>query len=144
MKTRLLLCVAAMLLAAAARAQTFTINWHTIDGGGGTSTGGVFTVCGTIGQSDAGGPMTGGQYSVTGGFWALPIAVQTPGTPTLTIARAAPGFAQISWSPATPGFVLQQRDSLTASDWSDAPSGAANPATVPATLPSKFYRLHKP
>ena len=125
-------------------AQTFTIDWFTIDGGGGTSTGGVFTVSGTIGQPDAGGPMTGPNFSLTGGFWALPIGVSTPGGPTLNIARAAPGLATISWNPASPGFVLQMSDSLTPPSWSDAPSGAANPATVPATLPSKFYRLRKP
>jgi hypothetical protein len=133
-----------MLLAVASRAQPFSIDWHTIDGGGGTSTGGVFTVSGTIGQPDADGPMIGGSYSLTGGFWALPAAVQTPGAPTLVITRGAPGFASISWSPPMPAFVLQQSDSLTNPNWSNAPSGAANPATVPATLPSKFYRLRKP
>jgi len=29
-------------------------------------------------------------------------------------------------------------------NWSDTPSGAANPAIVPTMLPSKFYRLRKP
>ena len=38
----------------------------------------------TIGQHGAGGPMTGGNYSLTGGFWAL-YAVQTPGAPLLKI-----------------------------------------------------------
>ena len=88
--------------------------------------------------------MTGGQFSVTGGFWALPIGVPTPGSPTLLILRGTPGLARISWNPATPGFVLQMSDNLTTPNWSDAPSGAANPTTVPATLPSKFYRLRKP
>ena len=38
------------------------------------------------------GPVTGtNYYSVTGGFWALPIAVQTVGAPLLTIVPAAPG-----------------------------------------------------
>jgi hypothetical protein len=55
-----------------------------VAGGGGTSTGGVYAVSGTIGQLDASGTMTGGSYSLTGGFWAL-YAVQTPGAPTLTI-----------------------------------------------------------
>lgn len=32
----------------------FTIDWSTIDGGGGTLTGGTFTLSGTIGQHDAG------------------------------------------------------------------------------------------
>ncbi len=129
---------------ATANAQQYSIDWFTIDGGGGTSTGGVYSVSGTIGQPDAGGPMAGGNYSLTGGFWALPIGVPTAGSPTLLILRAAPGFATISWSPTTPGFVLQMSDNLTAPSWSDAPSGAANPTTVPATLPSKFYRLRKP
>ena len=30
------------------------ITWQTLDGGGGTSTGGVYAVSGTIGQPDAG------------------------------------------------------------------------------------------
>jgi hypothetical protein len=144
MKATLLIPAATILLAGVLSAQQFSIDWHTIDGGGGISTGGVFTVSGTIGQPDAGGPMIGGSYSLTGGFWALPAVVQTPGAPTLVITLGAPGFASISWGPATPGFVLQQSDSLTNPNWSNAPSGASNPVTVPATLPSKFYRLRKP
>ena len=130
--------------AVTARSQSYSIDWHTIDGGGGASTGGVFTVNGTIGQPDAGGPMTGGAYSLTGGFWALPFAVQTPGAPVLTIVPFGPGQARISWTPATPGFVLQETLSLSPANWLNTPSGAANPVTVPATLPSKFYRLRKP
>ncbi len=53
-------------------AQNYSINWSAIDGGAGSSTGGVYSVRGTIGQADAGGPLTNGQYSITGGFWALP------------------------------------------------------------------------
>ena len=68
-------------------AQTFTIDWFTIDGGGGTSTGGVYSVSGTIGQPDAGGPMSGGQYSVTGGFWSLLSVVQTPAGITTVFER---------------------------------------------------------
>ncbi|MGI9015100.1 MAG: hypothetical protein ACR2GY_12760 [Phycisphaerales bacterium] len=48
----------------------YDISWHTIDGGGGTSTGGTYSLSGTIGQHDAGGPLTGSNYSLTGGFWA--------------------------------------------------------------------------
>lgn len=125
-------------------AQSYSIDWFTIDGGGGTSTGGVYSVSGTIGQPDAGGPMTNGQYSVTGGFWALPTAVQVTGAPTLTIAPASPGNATISWAPNTPGFVLQQTAILSPANWTNSPSGSTNPIVVPATLQSKFYRLFKP
>jgi len=132
------------LSATSTHAQTYSIDWSKISGGGGTSTGGVFSVSGTIGQPDAGGPMTNGQFSVTGGFWVLPTAVQTAGAPTLTIAPAAPGQATISWTPPTPGFVLQESFALTPGSWTNSVSGATNPVVVPATPPKKFYRLLKP
>jgi hypothetical protein len=53
-----------------AHAQSFAIPWWTVDGGGGTSTGGGYTLSGTIGQPDA-GMMTGGGYSLIGGFWSF-------------------------------------------------------------------------
>lgn len=55
-------------LAPTALAQ-LDLSWYTIDGGGATfSTGGSFTLGGTIGQPDA-GVMSGGTFSLTGGFW---------------------------------------------------------------------------
>jgi len=143
MKT-FLFSLAVALITGTARSQSYSIDWHTIDGGGGTSTGGVYAVSGTIGQPDAGGPMTNGQYSVTGGFWALPTAVQTTNAPMLTIIPFGPGHARISWTPSTPGFVLQETLSLSPTNWVNSPSGTANPAIVPATIPARFYRLHKP
>ena len=50
--------------------QSYSIDWYKIAGGGGTSTNGQYAVTGTIGQPDAGGAMAGGNYSLTGGFWA--------------------------------------------------------------------------
>ena len=41
-----------------------------------------YQVNGTIGQPDAGGPMTGSSYSLTGGFWSLISVVQTAGRRT--------------------------------------------------------------
>ena len=124
-------------------AQSYAIDWFTIDGGGGTSTSGVYVVSGTIGQPDAGGPMTGGQFTLQGGFWALPTAVQSSYAPTLLIGPAAPGFATVSWTPATPGCVLQVSPTLTPPAWTNAPTGATNPATIQATPPARFYRLFK-
>ncbi len=51
----------------------FDLNWYTVDGGGGTSTGERFAVAGTIGQPDA-GVMAGGDFSLSGGFRAAPAA----------------------------------------------------------------------
>ena len=126
-----------------AQAQTYSVDWSKVAGGGGTSTGGVYAVSGTIGQPDAGGPLTNGQYSVTGGFWVLPTAVQTPGAPLLSIAATVPGQVRISWAPSTPGFTLQSTDSLSPTNWVVAPSGTNNPALVPTSAAARFYRLQK-
>ena len=125
-------------------AQPYSITSSTIDGGGGTSTNAQFSLSGTIGQPDAGTTLTNGQYSVTGGFWALPQAVQTPGAPLLSITSAGLGQAQISWEPDTPGFVLQETLSLSPTNWVNSASGTNNPVIVPAATPTKFYRLNKP
>ncbi len=57
----------------------FELTWHTIDGGGVTSTGGDFKVSGTIGQPDA-GLMVGGGFELSGGFWhAATLVCHCPG-----------------------------------------------------------------
>ena len=122
-------------------AQNYNIPWYNI-GPAGTSAGGGYSVSGTIGQPDA-GTMTGGNYAVTGGFWSL-FAVQTPGAPRLTITPAGPAQATISWTPNTAGYVLQSTDSLSPTNWINAPSGANNPVTVPVNVPARFYRLFHP
>ncbi len=60
-----------LLLVSPAIAQSggdYDLSWSTIDGGGGTSSGGTYTVMGTIGQPDA-GYLGGGNYELLGGFW---------------------------------------------------------------------------
>jgi hypothetical protein len=131
-----------LLLSTAALAQ-YSIDRHTVGGGGGTSAGGQFSLTGTIGQRDTGATSANGQYALAGGFWAFPHAVQTPGAPTLTITPAALGLATIAWTPNNPGFVLQESASI-ASGWTNSISGATNPVTVSASSPAKFYRLNKP
>ncbi len=63
------------LLAAPTVFADYELTWSTIDGGGGTSSGGPYTLTGTIGQPDA-GEMAGGDYMLAGGFW--------PGGPLLS------------------------------------------------------------
>jgi len=98
------------------RGQTYTLDWSTIDGGGGTSTGGVYSVTGTIGQPDA-GHMSGGNYSLDGGFWGLIAAVQMPGAPLLSIALTPTNTVLISWPYPSTGFSLQQNGVLTTTNW---------------------------
>jgi hypothetical protein len=65
------LVVSACVLGAAAAAQgQMRIDWYVIAGGGSTvpSTGGIFSVAGTIGQAGA-GTVAGGNFVLSGGFW---------------------------------------------------------------------------
>lgn len=67
--TTIMAVVLPLLAVAGAAAQSFEIDWYTIDGGGEMfSTAGEFTLSGTIGQPDA-GEMSGGSFALTGGFW---------------------------------------------------------------------------
>jgi hypothetical protein len=145
-----LLLVFALLSAALhlANGQSFSIDWYTVDGGGGTSTGGVFTVSGTIGQPDAGGPMAGGNFSVTGGFWAL-YAVPTPGAPTLWVKKTTTNTVMVYWlSPAT-GYNLQVKTDLPAGSWGLPPETVTDNGTLKYIIVNpptgrRFYRLKSP
>jgi len=75
-----LLVLAALLLltgaAWAAAPAAYTLDWWTVDGGGGTHrTVGEYTLSGTAGQPDA-GVLSGGDYTLGGGFWGGGGAVQ--------------------------------------------------------------------
>ena len=154
MNTRILPIFSALALTAAglpasAHAQSFTIDWFTIDGGGGTSTGGVFAVSGTIGQPDASAqPLTGGNFSLVGGFWSL-IALQTPGAPRLTIQLTSANAATVSWPSPSTGFILQQNADLNTANWVAAPQTVTDNGTnrfimVSPPAGNRFYRLFKP
>ena len=97
-----LILILGLLVPAIGFAQQYTIDWHKISGGGGTSTGSVYSVSGTIGQSDASGAMSGGNYSLTGGFWSLISVVQTAGLPTLSVTHSG-NTVTVSW-PATGSY----------------------------------------
>lgn len=138
MKTQTLaLTVIAVALTAIAQ---YSINWSTIDGGGGTMSGGGYTIRGTIGQPDASN-MAGGDFVIRGGFW-VPQAVQTVGAPWLNIASQGGTNVLVSWSPDVPGWFLQETSNLQ-SNWVDSASGSTNPVVIPATEAVEFYRLRQ-
>ena len=131
-------------------AQSYAIDWSTIDGGGGTSTGGVYSVSGTIGQPDASTTtMAGGQYSLAGGFWAT-YAVQTPGAPLLTIFHTTTNTVAVTWpSPSTGWYLQQNTNSVSSMNWSNVTSGTQDDGTTKAFIlnpptGNRFYRLNKP
>ena len=143
------LCCGLLLAGGSAlHAQSYSINWYTIDGGGGTSTGGVYSVSGTIGQPDASAqPMTGGNYSLTGGFWSL-FAVQTPGAPLLRIFLTTTNTAVVAWPTSAVSFVLQQNTNLVTTNWVNVTNtpivvGSENHVIVLPPTGNRYYRLSK-
>jgi hypothetical protein len=62
------LALASLALASSVHAQ-FTIDWYTIDNGGGRTTAGAFEVTGSIGLPDASDVFLGGLFELRGGFW---------------------------------------------------------------------------
>jgi hypothetical protein len=99
-----------------AQAQTnYTVDGLKVAGGDGTGSNGQYSVSGMIGQHDA-GPMSGGTYSLTGGFWAI-FVVQTSGAPILAVTLGGPNTVVVSWSLSATNFVLEQNSDLTTTTW---------------------------
>ena len=95
----------------------FTLEDSTIDGGGGSSSGGRYAVNGTIGQPDA-GTSSGGRYRLEGGFWGDHVQViRVAGLPELKIARFGPNTVTLTWEDGDDQFVLQESTSLRTSGW---------------------------
>lgn len=149
MKSQLIILsvLVALLLPAIARAQNYSINWHKVAGGGGTSTGGTYAISGTAGQHDAGGPMTGGSYSLTGGFWAYIAALQTVGAPTLYITHSGTTVT-VYWQDVS-GWSLQQTSSIKPpvtwtlnTSWTT--TGGTNYLNLTSPPGTMFFRLEGP
>ena len=125
--------------------QSYSIDWYKIAGGGGTSTGATYSVSGTIGQPDAGVALTGGNFSIIGGFWGLISVVQTPGLPNLLITRSGNSLL-VSW-PNTGNYTLQQSANLAVgnawatSGYAISTSNGTNSITLTAPAGNLFFRL---
>ena len=128
-------------------AQSYSVDWYKIAGGGGTSTGSVYSVTGTIGQPDASGAMSGGNYSVTGGFWSLINVVQTAGLPNLIIVPNGANSVKVLWpAPATNSYTLQQTANLATTNWTTSGFtisnvGGTNSITLTPPVGNLFFRL---
>ena len=144
----ILFCLLTSAFCLRATAQSYSIDWYKVAGGGGTSTGGTYEVSGTIGQHDASGAMSGGNYSVTGGYWALVQVVQTPGAPTLYISRSN-NVATVYWQNVS-GWNLIQNGNLATpiASWSASSSptlsNGTNYLNIANPTGNVFFRLKNP
>ncbi len=137
-----------MLFPAALFAQ-YSIDWQTVGAGGGTSTGGAYSLSGTVGQPAA-SAMSGGNFSLQSGFWSVAAIVQTPGTPTLSVLQSS-GLVEIEWPKTADGWVLESTPALSgpALKWTPVnqpPVDAGTFLFVSLGTPggAAFFRLHKP
>lgn len=138
--------LAGMLLASA---QQYAVPWHRIAGGGGMrSTGGAYTLSGTIGQPDAGAQMAGGNHSLTGGFWAV-YAVPARSAPVLSISLTDNKMVMLSWPSPSTGDNLEVTSNVAASSWVPSPASVIDNGTIKYILIDRptgrlFFRLKKP
>ena len=135
----------ALLVCNSAFAQ-YSIDWFTVDGGGGTSGVGVYEISGTIGQPDA-GSLIAGDYVIDGGLWSDVEAAPEPGPPGLTISGVYHGVILITWPAPSTGYVLQQSTTLTTTNWLAVPNppivvNGEMQITVSPTVGNRYYRLH--
>ena len=104
-------------------AQDYSLIRSTIDGGGGRSAGGRYTVDATIGQPDV-GDAGGGRYSLAGGYWGAIHVIQAPEGPRLSIGYDAEGDRfTVSWTLPDDGWVLDSSADLgLGSPWTEIPA----------------------
>jgi hypothetical protein len=129
-------------------AQNYSLDWYTIDGGGGASTSIVYAVTGTIGQPDAGGAMSGGNYLLTGGFWSFNAAVPPPPPPLLGI-QITGNTVMVYWPSPSTGFNPQVNTNLGTANWVTPAETVQDNGTIKYLLVSppagnRFYRLQHP
>jgi len=140
------LTILAGLLAASAFAQ-YSVSWHQVASGGGTLANSQYAINATIGQHDAGGPSTGGNYSLTSGFWYM--VTQTPGAPTLRVFLTTTNTVVLAWPASPAGFHLEQKTTISVAGWSNVTNvvnvmSGENQVTIPALKANAFYRLVYP
>jgi hypothetical protein len=86
--------------------------------------------------------MTGGNYSLTGGFWSLIAVVQTTGAPLLTITFNP------QLSTVTVCWPLQQNSNLATTNWSTSggisDNGTIKSITITSPTGNLFFRLKQP
>jgi hypothetical protein len=145
----LLLCISLLTLSLTKlQAQSYSIDWFTVDGGGGTSTGGIYSVSGTIGQPDA-GHLSGGNFTLDGGFWGIIAAVQLPGSPLLRVVLTTTNTVVVAWPAPSSGFSLQENPILNTGAWTAVTNavsvvGSENQVIVSPPTGNRFYRLKYP
>ena len=123
------------------------VPWWTFTGGGGLAQHGAVALGGAIGPiAPALAPATGGNYTLTGGFWAVLSNLPQPASPLLTIKSLGNGNALLSWPVNVTGFILEYTTEPGSGVWQAEKGAVTDTATehtvVVATAPPfRCFRL---
>lgn len=126
-------------------ADEYTVDWHLIGHGGGTSANQEFSVSGVIGQPMASKEAIADEFTVTGGF-SVVTALQTEGAPPLAVALIREGAVKVFWPIPDVGWELRHSVALTAVTWERPVEPIQDDGTfrfisvIPSAGP-RFYRL---
>ena len=94
--------------------------------------------------------MSGGNFTLDGGFWGIIAAVQTPGAPLLSIFHTTTNTVVVSWPSPSTGWTLQQNtNSVSSLNWSNVTAIIQDDNTTRTLIVNppagtRFYRLFKP
>ena len=94
--------------------------------------------------------MSGGNFTIEGGFWGIIATVQTPGAPLLSIFRTITNTVVVSWPSPSTGWTLQQNtNSVSSLNWSNVTATIRDDGTnktliVNPPTGNRFYRPHQP
>jgi hypothetical protein len=111
-------------LALAQTGGSYDLSWNTIDGGGAMdSASGTFSLSGTVGQPEAGAPMIGGSFELTGGFWTV------AGSAGATVSIASANPPTPAANPYQPGQPYM--DVLDTGTGTSLSAGVGAPGTAP-------------
>ena len=136
-----------LLFASCAFAQELSIGWVKI-GGSGASSGGAYSVSGSIGPAVA-GAVSGGNYTLENSYWGIIAGVQAPGVPLLAITAAGrllTGDFELAFQGNLgQTYMLQASTNLT--DWvtvltftcTNSPMVVVDPDA--GSYPHRFYRI---
>ena len=122
----------------------YSISWFTVDGGGGTSSGGGYEAIGSFGQLDT-GSANGGPYALTSGFWAVVLVTETAtatstatptGTPSPTgIPSPTPTTKETAVPTHTPTTTATNTTTPSLTE-TQSPTPAMTATAVPTNTPS--------
>ena len=147
MKTLKLIALPVLLLPATAL-QAAEIPWWTFTGGGGIAQHGAVALGGAIGPiAPALSPATGGNYTLTGGFWPAFPGQPKAALPVLKIKSLGDGSkALLSWPVGVNGFILEYTPQLGSGIWivesaAVVDTATEHTATVTAADAFRCYRL---